>query len=68
MLTAWLEGMSTSAVGAILGVGVGTVHRDLNSTVPNGTVAPREVMGIDGRVRTGRDGVQLYHLLQLNNE
>jgi len=46
------EGMSTRAVGAILGVDNATVHRDLNASVASATVAPREVTGLDGKVRT----------------
>ena len=42
-------GLSTRAIGAALGVGVATVHRDL-ATVPSGTVdAPMSVRSINGK-------------------
>lgn len=40
------EGMSTRAIAAATGVGVGTVHRDLAAGVPSGTP---EVRGTDGK-------------------
>lgn len=39
------EGMSTRAIAPIVGVGVGTIHRDL-STVPNGTVDERPAVNV----------------------
>ncbi|NKX94250.1 hypothetical protein HF995_13390 [Sanguibacter hominis ATCC BAA-789] len=43
-------GLSTRAIGAVLGVGVGTAHRDLTvvSGVPSGTPDERQT-GVDGR-------------------
>jgi hypothetical protein len=45
-------GMSTRAIGSALGVGVGTVHRDQEATVPNGTDERPKVISLDGRVRS----------------
>lgn len=44
------EGMSTRAIGSALGIGNGTVHRDL-ATVPSGTVEPARISSLDGRER-----------------
>lgn len=41
------EGMTTRAIAPIVGVGLGTVHRDIQAGVPNGTPAP--VTGLDGK-------------------
>lgn len=43
------QGLSTRAIGAALGVGVATVHRDREATVPDGTVEPVPIKGMDGR-------------------
>lgn len=43
------QGLSMRAIAAVTGVGVGTVHRDKESTVPNGTV--HRVTGLDGKER-----------------
>ena len=45
-------GMSTRAIASAVGVGVGTVARDLEASVPFGTVdTPSAITGIDGRTR-----------------
>ena len=48
------EGVTVRAIGQALGVGVGTVHRDQQAGVPNGTpdaepAEPRQVTGLDGK-------------------
>ena len=48
-------GMSTRAIGAALGVGVATVHRDRDSGVPNGT----PVTGLDGKTYQPRTTVEV---------
>jgi hypothetical protein len=47
------EEMTIRATAKVLGIGVATVHRDLEPTVPNGTVdGSRTSHGLDGRTRT----------------
>lgn len=59
-LVAELTGtMSTRAIAVVLGVGTGTVHRDLTAGVPNGTAEPKPkaLPGAKAKV-TGLDGKQ----------
>ena len=44
------EGKSVRQISRTLGVGVGTVHRDIADAVPNGTPRANPVVGSDGKV------------------
>jgi ParB family chromosome partitioning protein len=44
-------GLSTRAIAAATGAGVGTIHRELAASVPNGTDLPDRIIGLDGRDR-----------------
>ena len=46
------EDLSTRAIATALGVGVATVHRDLDAGVPDGTPEPASVTGLDGKTYT----------------
>lgn len=49
------EGKSTRQIAEEVGVGIGTVHRTLEATVPNGTVeTPTEITGKDGKKRKAK--------------
>lgn len=46
------EGMSTRAIASAVGIGRGTVHRDIEATVPSGAVEqPERITGLDGKSR-----------------
>jgi len=46
------SGLSSRAIGSALGVGIATVTRDRQATVPNGTVDPdARITGLDGKSR-----------------
>lgn len=49
-------GMSTRAIAPIVGVGIGTVHRDIEAGVPNGTPAPPGLRFTDSLHRWGGCG------------